>query len=110
MQDLAERLGRRWSLIFIDGNHQAPHPLEDAIVAERYAEETAIVLFHDLAFPDVAPAFDYLRSRGWHTIIYLTMQIMGVAWRGNASPVAHVPDPSVAWQLPPWLKNYRISM
>jgi predicted O-methyltransferase YrrM/lipopolysaccharide biosynthesis glycosyltransferase len=109
VQDLAERLGRRWSLIFIDGSHEAPHPLEDAIVAERYAEETAIVLFHDMAFPDVAPALDYLRGRGWNTMLYLTMQGMGVAWRGQANPVAHVPDPNVAWQVPHWLKNYRIS-
>jgi predicted O-methyltransferase YrrM len=109
VQALAERLQRRWSLIFIDGDHQAPHPLEDAIVAERHAEENAIILLHDLAFPDVAPALDYLRSQGWNTMVYLTMQIMGVAWRGSVTPVRHVPDPGLDRQLPSWLAGYRVS-
>lgn len=109
VQALAERLQRRWSLIFIDGDHQAPHPLEDAIVAERHAEENAIILLHDLAFPDVAPALDYLRSQGWNTMVYLTMQIMGVAWRGSVTPVRHVPDPGLDPQLPSWLAGYRVS-
>lgn len=107
--DIAMREGKRWSLIFIDGNHEASHPLDDAMAAEQYAQETAAVLFHDLAFPDVAPAFDYLRSRGWNTMVYLTMQIMGVAWRGAVNPVRHLPDPNVAWHLPPWIKNHRVS-
>lgn len=106
---IAAKEDRRWSLIFIDGNHEAPHPLQDVEAVEHYAAETALVLFHDLAFPDVAPALDYLRQKGWQTMIYATMQIMAVAWRGSVTPVRHVPDPNVAWQLPPWIKNYRVS-
>jgi predicted O-methyltransferase YrrM len=109
VQRIALRDGKLWSLTFIDGDHEGPHPLKDAMVAEQYADETALVLFHDLAFPDVAPALDYLRSRGWNTMVYLTMQIMGVAWRGAVNPVRHVPDPNVAWRLPQWIKNHRVS-
>lgn len=107
---IAAKEGRRWSLIFIDGDHQAPHPWQDVEAVERYADETALILFHDLAFPDVAPALDYLRQKGWQTMIYATMQIMAVAWRGAVTPVRHAPDPNVTWQLPPWLDGYTVSL
>jgi len=35
-------------LIFIDGNHDAPAPLNDAIICEQLAEADALILFHDL--------------------------------------------------------------
>lgn len=105
---LAESTGRRWNLAFIDGNHFAPGPLEDARIVEAYAAEDALVLFHDLAFPDVVQGLAHFRARGWQTMVYLTMQLMGVAWRGKVAPLKHVPDPRVAWQLPAWLDGYRI--
>ena len=40
---------------------------------------------------------------------YNTMQIMGVAWRGNVEPVAHIPDPTVPWTLPPHLQHIAVS-
>gem|GEM_PF-1356481 len=110
VHDIAARDGKRWSLVFIDGDHSAPHPLDDTIAAEQYAAADAIMLFHDLAFPDVAHAMDYLRAKGWQTMICLTMQIMGVAWRGNVTPPRHIPDPNVTWHVPPWLSSYRISL
>jgi hypothetical protein len=42
-------------------------------------------------------------------MIYQTMQIMGVAWRGQVQPLRHVPDPNVSWWLPPWLHSYPVS-
>lgn len=100
---------KKWSLIFIDGDHEAPAPLYDAIVCEEFAEEDAIILFHDLTSPDVVQGLDYLKQRGWQTMIYQTMQIMGVAWRGNVEPVNHQPDPDVEWNLPAHLQHYTVS-
>lgn len=97
---------RRWGLIFIDGNHDRPGPLQDAMTAQLVAEPDALVLFHDLASPEVAEGLDYLRQQGWSTTIYQTMQIMGVAWRGAARPISHTPDPSVNWQVPAHLAHY----
>ncbi|MFS8799137.1 class I SAM-dependent methyltransferase, partial [Synechococcus sp. R60.3] len=108
VEEIAQQEDRRWSLIFIDGNHDSPAPLQDAQVAERYAAEDALILFHDLASPDVAEGLNYLRDRGWNTMIYQTMQIMGVAWRGNVRPVEHIPDPAVNWTLPEHLKDYPV--
>jgi cephalosporin hydroxylase/glycosyltransferase involved in cell wall biosynthesis len=109
VKELANQNNRKWSLIFIDGNHDTPGPLQDATVCEIYAEDDAMILFHDLASPDVSEGLDYLRARGWKTMLYQTMQIMGVAWRGNVNPVQHIPDPNVDWQLPIHLQHYDVS-
>lgn len=107
---LHNRERRNWGLIFIDGNHDRPGPLLDAKAAHIVAAPNAVVLFHDLASPDVAEALNYLRDQGWQTMLYQTMQIMGVAWRGTCRPLQHVPDPSVAWPpLPDHLKGYTVS-
>jgi glycosyltransferase involved in cell wall biosynthesis/predicted O-methyltransferase YrrM len=106
---LASQQQRRWSLIFIDGNHEAPGPLQDAIACEPYAETDAAIVFHDLASPDVAEGLNYFRQQGWNTLVYQTMQIMGIAWRGNVQPVAHQSDRSVSWQLPTHLQQYPVS-
>ncbi|MEG3850568.1 TylF/MycF/NovP-related O-methyltransferase [Microcoleus sp. herbarium19] len=109
VEEIAAQFNRKWSLIFIDGEHGEPGPLNDAIVCEKFAEEDAIILFHDLTAPDVAKGLDYLKQKGWHTVIYQTMQIMGAAWRGNVEPIKHQPDPSVSWELPAHLQGYAVS-
>ncbi|MEH2259612.1 hypothetical protein [Nostoc sp.] len=96
-------------VIHIDGNRQAPTPLNDTIICEPLAEDDALILFHDLIYPDVAQGLDYLKEKGWNTIIYQTMQIMGAAWRGNVEPVKHQPYPKINWNLPKHLANYSVS-
>lgn len=86
---LGEAHGRRWNFIFIDGNHNGDFPLRDAQVCATYAAQDCMILFHDLAFPEVAAGFAWLAHNGWNTRIYHTQQIMGVAWRGNVEPVTH---------------------
>ncbi len=109
VEELATEQKHQWSLIFIDGNHDAPGPLQDAIACEKLAAADALVLFHDLASPEVAEGLDYFRQQGWNTMVYQTMQIMGVAWRGNVQPIEHQPDPDVAWVLPDHLAPYPVS-
>ncbi|HAJ61642.1 MAG TPA: hypothetical protein DCP31_22300, partial [Cyanobacteria bacterium UBA8543] len=109
VEELAAQFQRKWSLIYIDGNHDSPGPLYDAIACEKYAQDDALILFHDLVSPDVAQGLDYLKQRGWQTMIYQTMQIMGVAWRGNIEPVIHQPDPNIQWHLPEHLQHYPVS-
>ena len=79
------------------------------MVCVKYALYDALILFHDLASPDVAQGLEYLQQEGWKVMIYQTMQIMGVAWRGNVEPVMHQPDPQVDWHLPMHLQNYPVS-
>ncbi|MDR3539178.1 MAG: class I SAM-dependent methyltransferase, partial [Acetobacteraceae bacterium] len=106
---LAQSSDKRWSLIFIDADHEGDAPRLDAEAAMLYATDTAMMLFHDLASPFVAAGLDAMRNAGWHTMVYQTMQIMGVAWRGNVQPVKHVPDPKVFWTLPRHLSGYEVS-
>ena len=91
-------------MIFIDGDHDFPAPVRDAVVCERYAAADAQILFHDLNAPSVAEGLYYLRDRGWNTRLYHTSQIMGVAWRGAAVPIEHVPDPAANWPVPEHLR------
>lgn len=109
VQALAAQRQQPWSLIFIDGNHERPGPLEDAMVCAQLAAPDAAIVFHDLASPDVAEGLEYLRQQGWNTMVYQTMQIMGVAWRGQVQPVRHLPDPSVRWELPAHLQSFMVS-
>lgn len=109
VHEVAHAAAKKWSLIFIDGDHEGFAPLCDAEVAVQYAADDAMVLFHDLASPHVEVGLDYFRRQGWQTRIYQTMQIMGVAWRGDVQPVHHQPDPRVSWDLPDHLFGYEVS-
>jgi glycosyltransferase involved in cell wall biosynthesis len=50
VQALAEG-GKRWFLIFIDGDHEGEAPQRDAATAELFAGDDSVILFHDLAAP-----------------------------------------------------------
>jgi len=102
-------LGRKWSLFFIDGDHESPAPLRDTMACLPYAAGDCGFVFHDLAAPAVAEGLRFLATKGFHVVVYQTAQLMGFAWRGDVAPVAHVPDPNVAWQLPPHLAGLPIS-
>jgi glycosyltransferase involved in cell wall biosynthesis/predicted O-methyltransferase YrrM len=104
IHDLAKD-GRRWALIFIDGDHEGDAPRLDAATVEPYAAEDCIILFHDLAAPAVANGVRHFRERGWKIRIYRTMQIMAAAWKGRKTPPVHIPDPSIEWSLPPHLAD-----
>jgi hypothetical protein len=106
VKQLAQSENKRWSLIFIDGNHEFPGPVNDAVVCERYCATDSMVLFHDLLSPHVAEGLQFFRYRGWKTRIFYTSQIMGVAWRGNVRPVHHIPDPTAHWEIPDHLKDW----
>ena len=107
--ELAGLHRRSWNLFFIDGNHEAPAPLADARAVAAVAPADALVLFHDVVAPSVAAGLAHFRALGWNTMLYQTMQIMGVAWRGAMQPLAHVPDPAVRWTLPAHLAGWAVS-
>jgi predicted O-methyltransferase YrrM len=109
VEALARQQNRKWSLLFIDGNHDAPSPRLDSIACAAHAEPDAMIVFHDLASPEVAEGLTYLAQQGWQTLVYQTMQIMGIAWRGNATPIQHTPDPRVQWTLPQHLAGFAVS-
>ena len=98
--ELASVERRRWSLIFIDGDHDGSSPARDAMACLPLTEHDCAFVFHDLASPSVAAALRALADEGFQVGVYQTAQLMGVAWRGAVRPPEHVPDPAVAWQVP----------
>jgi predicted O-methyltransferase YrrM len=100
--------GVRWSFAFIDGDHDGEAPRLDALACEPFLEATAMVVFHDLVSPHVAAGLLALGQRGWRIAAYQTAQMMGVAWRGETSPVAHRPDPAQPWDTPAHLAGVEI--
>jgi predicted O-methyltransferase YrrM len=101
--------GSRWSFAFIDGDHDGQAPTTDALACEPYLEPTAMIVFHDLVSPHVSAALGALHLNGWKTMVYRTAQMMGVAWRGDISPVRHRPDPDQPWSIPEHLAGFAIS-
>jgi predicted O-methyltransferase YrrM len=101
--------GARWSFAFIDGDHDGDAPRKDALACAPYLETTAMVVFHDLVSSHVAAGLRALKAEGFSVMAYQTAQMMGVAWRGAITPVAHKPDPAQHWQVPDHLAGIRIS-
>jgi hypothetical protein len=106
---VAAQRGEKWSLFFIDGDHEALAPVRDVEASLEHAANDAAFLFHDLTSPDVAQALRTLEGSGFNVMLYQTMQIMGIAWRGRVTPVHHLPDPDVPWQLPHHLVGLPVS-
>jgi predicted O-methyltransferase YrrM len=100
VHELAKARPGGWSLFFIDGDHDGEAPVNDVEACLPYAAPDCAMVFHDLASPDVTNAVVRLKTLGWNTRVYHTAQIMAVAWRGDFRPIAHQPDPRIAWEIP----------
>ena len=98
-----------WSFAFIDGYHEAPAPAQDARAVLPHMAEDAVTVFHDLTSPDVCAGLDIFRDAGWNVMLWNTMQVLGIAWRGNVTLPNHVPDPNVARLFQPHLAGYTTS-
>ncbi|MEQ1726361.1 MAG: class I SAM-dependent methyltransferase [Sphingopyxis sp.] len=98
-----------WALFFVDGDHEPPAPETDVEACLPYAADDCAFLFHDVASPHVAEALRRLEAHGFNVMLYQTMQIMAVAWRGAVQPIHHIPDPAVMWQLPHHLVGLPVS-
>lgn len=84
-----------FSFAFVDGNHDGDAPKVDALAVLEQCAEDAVVVFHDLTSPDVAAGLKEMAKAGWNVTIFKTMQVLGVAWRGNVEIPDHIADPNV---------------
>ncbi|MEQ1687075.1 MAG: class I SAM-dependent methyltransferase [Sphingopyxis sp.] len=98
-----------WALFFVDGDHEAPAPEVDVEACLPHAAPDCAFLFHEVASPHVAEGLRQLEACGFNVMLYQTMQIMAVAWRGRIQPIQHIPDPAVVWQLPHHLVGLPVS-
>jgi len=69
----------------------------------------AVVVFHDLTSPYVENGLFVMQQAGFKTCLFNTMQILGVAWRGNVTIPNHIADPNVLPVTQAHLTKYPIS-
>ncbi|MCE9629535.1 MAG: class I SAM-dependent methyltransferase [Planctomycetia bacterium] len=110
VRGVANAIGEKWPFFFIDGDPEGDAVLNDTLACMEHAAQDCVFLFHDLISPDVAKGLVRLQDDGWNTMVYLTSQIMGVAWRGSVQPVRHTPDAAIAeLPLPAHLERFDVS-
>ena len=95
-----------WSFAFIDGDHSGDAPANDAREVLKYLAPEAMVVFHDMTSPDVERGLAVFREAGFATRLINTMQVLGVAWRGDVQPPDHVADPGVPEIVEDHLQKY----
>lgn len=95
-----------WSFVFIDGNHDGEAPREDALAVLPYLAADAVVMFHDLTSPHVEAGLAEMAAAGFQTRLLHTMQIMGVAWRGDVIVPDHERDPNIPYPFISHLDKY----
>jgi SAM-dependent methyltransferase len=84
--ELFLRCSRKFSGIVIDGDHETPHPLEDAINAVDRVVENGAILFHDTNMAPVQPGYKYLKEQGWQVRLYKTTHGVAVCYRTGFAP------------------------
>lgn len=94
-----------YGFAFIDGLHSNDGPINDVVGVEPHLSSDAMLVFHDLTFPDVASAVRLLKSKGWNIRTYNTMQVMAAAWREGPPPPRYDGDPQHPYRLPAQLRD-----
>lgn len=86
----------RISGFVIDGDHDRPQPMWDALNACRIVDRDGVILLHDFWGAPVQDAVSLLINEGFKARVYTTPHGIAVCWRGgHFKPPEHVPDPSL---------------
>lgn len=96
-----------WGAV-IDGDHESPHPLNDAKGAYAMLRDTGAILLHDFRGGGIWDAGKYLADQGMKWRVYYTPHMVFLAWRGDFKPPDHTRDPEIDWErerpVPEWVK------
>lgn len=90
--------GKLFDGIVIDGDHDRPNPINDAINAAAHLAPNGVILFHDFIGLPVQEAVEYLMGIGFNVRVYWTPHMVACCWRGNFQPPYHQRDPGIAWE------------
>lgn len=88
---------KKVSGVCIDGNHDSPFPLRDAINASSVLDVDGIIVFHDFWGKPIRDGAEHLMDNGYKCRVYSTPNGMAACWRGKNEPPMHRPDPAVDW-------------
>jgi predicted O-methyltransferase YrrM len=64
---------RRVDMIFVDANHEYPHPLQDILLWKPFLKSGGLICGHDISAPGVTQSLDELGREH--------KQVMGSIWR-----------------------------
>jgi hypothetical protein len=97
-----------WRGVVIDGDHDRPSPLGDALASHNRLRSDGVILFHDAIGAPVWSGIYKLLEFGYRCHIYLTPHITACCWRPGLpeglqpfpqwTPPMHVPDPATDWK------------
>jgi hypothetical protein len=93
----------------IDGCHDSPEPLNDAMGAHAHAKPDCVIMLHDFMGAPVRDAVRWLMDHGWRCRVYWTPNGVACCWRGYSwidregkkfgtggwLPPDHTPDPAM---------------
>lgn len=65
--------------ILIDGNHDAPCPLNDAVAAAKVLNPGGVIVLHDTKGQPIMDAVEWLRANDFDVVIHDTINGLGVA-------------------------------
>ena len=101
--------GEPFAFVFIDGDHSGDAPRLDAEAVLPNCADDAVVMFHDMTSPFVAKGLEVFSDAGWDCQLLNTMQIMGIARRGNIVLPHHECDQNVPAPSMPHLARYPVT-
>lgn len=94
----------RYDGFVIDGDHNAPCPVDDARnAAVCLRKNHGVILFHDAIGKPVQDGVMHLVSKGFNCKVYSTPHVVALCWRGDFVPPEHQPDPRVKAGVRPYL-------
>lgn len=96
---LRDLIGSKYAAFVIDGDHDEPQPLYDAVNCYRIAQPDCIMVLHDGRGKPIQDAVVWLLDQGFKSKFYYTPAGMFVCWRGfeGWEPPVHQPDLHINW-------------
>lgn len=85
--------------VIIDGDHDRPHPMRDAVNAATHLAETGVILMHDFTGKPVREAVTWLMDHGFHCRVYWTPHMVACCWRGEFHPPVYYREPRIPWHI-----------
>jgi len=100
--------GGKFDGCLIDGDHEAPHPLNDAIACYERLNERGVIILHDFRGGSIWDAAKYLVDQGMNWRVYPSVNMVFVAWRGEFTPPPDIQEGDTDWAkhygLPEWAR------
>jgi len=87
----------QFSGVVIDGDHDKPWPLHDAVHSSMHLETPGVIMLHDLTGEPVQEAALWLMDHGFKCRVYYTPHMVACCYRGDFEPPVHVRDSAINW-------------